>query len=79
MKKLIVIAIFSLSACSDNLTYTLYRNSVSNANLRIHVATFDAKDGNSYNLGNCQIAQELFQNQNGVVVKYWCEKGIFKD
>ncbi len=44
----------------------------------MHVATFDAKDGEAYNMGNCQIAQELFQKQPGVTVKYWCEKGVFK-
>jgi len=27
---------------------------------------------------NCQIAAELFKKQQGVTVKYWCEKGIYK-
>ncbi|QWE15353.1 hypothetical protein [Polynucleobacter sp. AP-Sving-400A-A2] len=49
-----------------------------NENARTHVATFDAKDGEAYNMGNCQIAEELFQKQSGVTVKYWCEKGQFK-
>jgi hypothetical protein len=78
MHKSIFIAILFISGCSDNSTYTLYRNSVINEAMRIHVASFDTKDGNDYNSGNCQIAQELFQNQDGVTVKYWCEKGNFK-
>ena len=27
-----------------------------------------------YNWKNCLIARDLFQNQIGVEVKYWCEK-----
>jgi hypothetical protein len=61
-------------------TYTLYRNSVTanGASMRLHVATFDASDGSEYNRGNCEIAKSLFQNQDGVKTKYWCEKGQFK-
>ena len=72
-----LLVILFLSACSDN-TYTLYRTQVRDENARTHVATFDAKDGEAYNMGNCQIAQELFQKQSGVTVKYWCEKDKYK-
>jgi hypothetical protein len=41
------------------------------------VATFDAKDGERYNMENCEVAAELFKSQKGVTVKYWCEKGKF--
>ena len=51
---------------------------LSDENSRIHVATFDASDGNDYNSENCEIAMDLFRNQEGVTVKYWCEKGRFK-
>jgi len=78
MHKLILIGILLISGCSDNSSYTLYRNSALDSSMRIHVATFDSADGNNYNSENCSIAQELFQNQNGVTVKYWCEKGSFK-
>jgi hypothetical protein len=27
---------------------------------------------------NCQIAADLFMKQQGVKVKYWCEKGNYK-
>jgi hypothetical protein len=59
-------------------SYTLYRNSVLDTTMRIHIATFDTKDGGEYNLDNCNIAKDLFQNQQGVKVRYWCEKGSFK-
>ena len=82
MNKLVLIFgyVVLLTGCGEE-TYTLYRSSaVSNVgeSWRVHVATFDAKDGDAYNSGNCQIAQELFQKQPGVTIRYWCEKGIFK-
>lgn len=63
-------------------TYTLYRNSalpVNGAAFRIHVATFDAYEGKAegYNRENCDIARNLFQEQLGVTVRYWCEKGHY--
>lgn len=83
MSKLTKIAISTatlLSACSngETETYTLYRNSVVGGHLRIHVASFDAKEGEDYNRENCQTAMELFQKQPGVTVRYWCEKGKFR-
>ena len=58
--------------------FTLYRNSVTDSQMRIHVATFNAKDGYLYNSENCFIAAELFQNQPFVETLYWCELGQFK-
>lgn len=80
MKKIIAtILVLSpiITACSSDTTYTLYRNSAIDPLMRLHVATFDSADGGEYNQGNCQIAQELFQNQEGVTTKFWCEKGRF--
>ena len=57
--------------------YTLYRNSVTNPSMRIHVATFDAQEAAVYNLGNAEQARSLFQAQPGVVVKFWWEKGRY--
>ena len=67
-------------ACTplDGDIYTLYRSSVTSADLRIHVATYDADEGEAYNRENCQIGAELFQSQPGVKVRYWCEKGRFR-
>jgi len=74
----------ALTACgggsgpSESELFVLYRNSVTNENTRIHVATFDAADGEAYNKGNCEQARALFQAQSGVKTKFWCEKGRFK-
>ena len=46
--------------------------------MRLHVATFDAADGEAYNRGNCDQAKELFQAQPGVKTKFWCEKGRYR-
>ena len=63
---------------SSGDTFTLYRNSVMGEKMRIHVASFNAADGEAYNRGNCEQAQLLFQAQPGVKTKFWCEKGLFK-
>jgi hypothetical protein len=73
----------TIAACSgsyvgDGQTFTLYRNSVTNENMRIHVSTFDAADGEAYIRGNCEQAELLFKAQPGVKTKFWCEKGRFK-
>lgn len=75
-----LLAVLSLlGACDDwNGVYTLYRNSVMDENMRVHVATFDANDGEKNNQGNCWIARDLFANQGGVKVRYWCERGRFR-
>jgi len=65
-------------SCSDNDQYTLYRNSIIDNNLRIHVASFNTNEGNDYNMENCNIAKELFQSQPDVQTTYWCEKGPYK-
>lgn len=83
-----------LTACTpgEDDVYTLYRNGAQIADaetrkpgilaemktLRIHVATFDGQEGKQYNRENCEIAQKLFQTQNGVTSQYWCEIGRFK-
>lgn len=60
--------------------YTLYRSSSvsSMQDARLHMATFDAADGAEYNRGNCLIAARLFQQQPGVIVRYWCEVGHYR-
>ena len=63
---------------SEDQVFTLYRNSVTDQNARIHVATFDANEKDTYNKENCGIAQVLFQKQPGVKINYWCENGYFK-
>ena len=87
-KHVTVLAVAAVLAACDGKTgdsdiYTLYRDSAAGTPkegkaMRIHVATFDSSDGEQYNRENCQIAQGLFQNQPGVTVRYWCEKGRYK-
>ena len=93
MKKLVVIALvigvplmfawlYPLLFEAD--VYTLYRNSASDRNaaghsaMRLHVATFDTRETGTYNQENCDVARKLFQQQSGVTVNYWCEKGRYK-
>jgi len=74
------VTVLLLQACSATGTgqeYTLYRNAVSDPAMRIHVATFDASDGDEYNQENCLVAQVLFQAQDGISTRFWCEKGRF--
>jgi hypothetical protein len=79
LRTLLALLVVLAAGCgSDNETFTLYRNSVTDENMRIHVATFNAADGEPYNKGNCEQAQQLFQAQTGVKTKFWCEKGSFK-
>lgn len=66
-----------LVACGES-DYTLYRNSITDANMRLHVATFNSADGDAYNTENCKLAAELFQGQPEVKTRFWCEKGRFK-
>jgi hypothetical protein len=54
----------SCAAAQDNgMTYTLYRTSAVDASMRLHVATFDAKESESYNRENCLMAANLFAAQ----------------
>lgn len=64
---------------------TLYRESVAISGARLHVATFDAEEKTAsgskfdYNWTNCTIAAALFETQAGTIVKYWCEKGFYRN
>ena len=60
--------------------YTLYRSSSASSmqDARLHIATFDAAAGTQYNRENCLIAAQLFQQQPGVIVRYWCEVGRYQ-
>jgi hypothetical protein len=77
-KTLFLLILVIVTGCKDDVIYTLYRSSITDENLRIHVATFDVKESAQYNNENCKIASELFEKQTGVRVKYWCEKGSYK-
>jgi hypothetical protein len=70
--------LFLLSACKTDDAYTLYRSSPILPDARIHIATFDAKDGANYNRDNCDLAKQLFSAQPGIITRFWCEKGKYK-
>jgi len=69
--------------------YTLYRNSQIEGAVRIHWATFDARESDqAYNLNNCAMASRLlnanlaaFAKANGEVPEsglgFWCEPGKY--
>ena len=83
MRALSLLTILFMSSCGpssgfEDKTFTLYRNSVTDPNMRLHVATFDANEKEEYNRENCDVAQKLFGAQPGVKTKFWCEKGRFK-
>lgn len=66
------------AAQGDEEVYTLYRNSVLDPTMRLHVATFDGADGKAYNAENCNVAANLFQSQDGVQTRFWCEPGRYQ-
>lgn len=80
MKTITAISFALLAGCgpTDGRVFTLYRNSVMNEQLRIHIATFDADENEQYNNDNCNHVADLFRSQPGLGVRYWCEKGRFK-
>jgi uncharacterized lipoprotein YmbA len=87
-----ILAALAVTSCSsqrtDGSTYTLYRSGgtvpgieqgrAEMERMRIHVATFDAREGEAYNQENCRIAGDLFQGQPGVTSRFWCEKGRYR-
>lgn len=75
---LIGLVLLQTGCTSSDSSYTLYRNSMTDENMRLHIATFDTSEGHDYNMGNCQLTAELFQRQEGVKTKFWCEKGTYK-
>lgn len=74
-----MLALASALACAgDKNTYTLYRNGEATDTLRVHVATFDAKEEAEYNRDNCEQARELFQLHPAARSRFWCEQGRFR-
>lgn len=78
LKRLSLVLAACLGSCrsrpDDLAIYTLYRSSVVGTD-HIHVATFDALDGQAYNKENCEIVAGLMQEQPGVSVRYYCHLG----
>lgn len=73
MRFLILAPLIMLTACerAESGTFYLFRTPVAGSE-RVHVATFDARDGRDYNEENCTVVRDLMQSQPGVQVSYWC-------
>ncbi len=71
-------AALSASAQGNSSIYTLYRNSLMDPAMRIHIATFDAGDGREYNAENCNLTADFFAKHAGVKTRYWCEPGRYR-
>ena len=77
----------SLAACtqpSDVDVWTLYRNSVLDSEMRLHVATFDSAErafsgGPSYNQQTCMETAELYAANDPAQKNWWCEPGRFRE
>jgi hypothetical protein len=73
------------------IPYTLYRNSSVDPGLRIHWATFDARESDaSYNANNCAMAARLLNANFATSAKiegqepapgagFWCEPGSYAE
>jgi hypothetical protein len=85
------LAAISLASCATATSpaYTLYRNSSLDPAARIHWASFDAADNGGgsgdYNRRNCEMAVDLLRanlrklNGGEEPVRFWCEKGGYRD
>lgn len=78
---------FLLTSCTNKNTpdtYSLIRDGAILKDVRIHVATFDNKSEKlSFNKDNCMVSADFFnlevKTHGTFDVKYWCEKGNFKE
>ena len=68
------LSVTQIGLFGDHNTYSLYRTDPMNPDMRIHVATFDSKDGEEVNKMNCMIAAEVIAKQPGQAARHWCEK-----
>ena len=90
----ILSVVLMISACgvaeANANTYTMYRNSTFDRTMRIHWATFDADDNETYNMNNCLMAARLLNanvtasaalegKPRHVGVGFWCEPGSFRE
>ena len=90
--RIAVIAFLFLASCGDRTPseYTLYRSSPLSKGMRIHFATFNAREQTtayrnaSFNLENCRMTAELLNanvaklNNGKQPARFWCERGPFR-
>ena len=70
----VIVGWLGQSRASDRTAYTVYRNSATGITERIHIATFNASEADSYNNENCQQAPTLSQQQ--AMVSVTVETGV---
>lgn len=75
---ILLAAMATAVSAGDGDVFTLYRNSLTDANMRVHIATFDTDSKGTYNRENCKLAASLFQQQPGVKTVFWCESGRYR-
>jgi hypothetical protein len=77
----LALAGLALAGCErpvpDGEVATLYRQSVVGME-RVHLATFDARDGRNFNWLNCSATAESLNARDDTLVPYWCEQGRFR-
>lgn len=90
---LLMLFAVGLGGCADSNksdAFALYRNSPMDYSMRVHWATFDAKDKGSYNMNNCLMAARLLNanvtasaraegKERDVKAGFWCEAGPYKE
>lgn len=74
-----LVAVPNIAISGQEDVYTLYRSSLVDPKLRVHVATFDTSGGRDYNAENCLLAARLFVRQPGAKTVFWCEPGRFRE
>jgi hypothetical protein len=79
----LLVLLLALQTCSQPAeagnVYTLYRSSLANDSLRIHVASFNAAGGGTFNRDSCEYTRDLYQAQPGIKTRFWCEKGTYRE
>lgn len=73
----VCLMVASPAKAESDATFSLIRDSALDPTMRIHVATFDTREGKAYNLENCNLVAVLMQQQPGVTTRFWCERGAF--
>ena len=59
----------------ERAVWTLYRENTVDHKTAVHIATFDAAQGERYNREHCLIVRDLLQGPPGGRIRYWCEPG----
>lgn len=97
MRPWIVVGLIILSACNSQSSgsqagaYVLYRNSNFDTSVRVHWATFNARESDpNYNANNCGMAARLLNANLAASAKaegkaphpglgFWCEPGTYSE